>query len=406
MIVAIGCGCRGAGKTPPPLPLADAQAVVSWATRAPTGADWPQVVERIEPAQRRPLALELLRGSVACPDFEVHRECGDLRRVWRELPATATIDQPCLRRQLVPWALKQLTPDDVRAIAPQLATLVQLPLPEDELQAAAIAAAPDDEVRLRLVAAAVVAQDADDADDVGVDAAAAEDTLDRYDEAWIEQAAAALTTDAARLVALRTHRVGSMLLTLDPVAHRALRVAAIADDEREPAIRGGLLEQLAADRGADVTAALVRAAEDDDVELAAAAALVLAEHGDPSFLPKRPRSLDAAAHLRALRRLRATSPDDDDPRWRQWLGARVTVVRVSHSYDDQPPMAGSAPVTERVRAADLALPEELEHDDWQCEARSCAYVGHPTELRIDFATDGPTLRIERLTRHHYDGDDC
>ena len=71
---------------------------------------------------------------------------------------------------------------------------------------------------------------------------------------------------------------------------------------------GGTRARVAGDRGADVTAALVELATDDDCELAMTAAAALADRGDRSYLPRRPDPDDQAALIRALC-LSAHDPD-------------------------------------------------------------------------------------------------
>jgi len=413
-----GCGRGGKQQAAPRAQDAaeaawtEGRALARWKELGPTAASWEKVVATIGDAERRPLALALLRGgNVACQPRETEVHCGIPDRRWDELDPAAGFDDPCLRRLLVPWALQQLGPGDAAALEPQLMAIVALGLPEEELQPAAFAVAPDDAMRLRLLAAvqaasaAAVARAGEEDADQDAILIASEDA-DTFD-ALAETLAAHLTTDAARLTARSTMQLEAVIDGLDPVAHRADHLAALADPKLRPDTRQAALARFRSDLGADVRAALVAAASAADCDLAATAAAALAERGEPDFQPARPTTRDPMAHVRALCRLQVAELADRDARWHAWFGPTVEVVNrsedISEPFDSPRHWSRS---TETVRSADVELPEELGDDDWGCKGLSCGHMGHPNELTLEFVPTGGTLRIKRLTWHHYDGDDC
>ncbi len=420
--VLVACSGRGApaprahelddAAAAPTLPEAwtDERALARWRELAP-GPTW-QEMPRLPEDEARPLARALLRGgNFACAALDEHIACGQPMRDWEPLADDAGFDDPCLRRVLATWAVAQLTPDDAVALEPVLAALVQLPSPDDDLAAAAFDAATDDAMRLRLLAAiAEAARGHHERLMAAADASDADGTLwATFDmetlEARLQQLATGLETDAARLEALARFEADTVIDALDPVAHRAVHLASLADPARGVEARTAALTRFAAEPGDDVTTALVAAAEAADCALAAAAAEALAARGDRSRLPARPATRDPERHMRALCRLAAWAPDDVEARWRAWLPRTVEVVTAQETMEDGNTGFSWSEDAERVRPADLPFPEQL-LGEGGCKQLHCWVNGHPSDVAIDFAADGKSLKIKRLTWRHYAGDDC
>jgi hypothetical protein len=399
VLVGLAAGCHRTPEAPPP-PLVgdetggwtDERANDTWRALAPTGATWAATLD-MPAEQRRPLALALLRGgNLACDAVDEQDQCGQTVRLWRALDPAADLDDPCLRRLLVPWAFGQLTADDVRSLEPVLTELVAMTAPEEDLQAVAYAAAPDDPMRLRLLAAML---------------ADVEGEPDDERTARAETFALALTSDEARLAAIDDLHLESVIDALDPATYRARQLAALSDDKLASETRSAELDRYAADPGADVTAALLATAEATDCQLAMRAIDALADRGDTSLVPARPTSLDPDDHVRALCLLEADGADDADPRYQAWFGKTVELVDDQQDYDPDSASGVSwqHDVT-RAAAADVTIPAELGAGDWSCSGLTCDHTGFPNDVAIDFAKAGRSLRIVRIAIKLYAGDVC
>ncbi|MEY4510841.1 MAG: hypothetical protein RLZZ450_2963 [Pseudomonadota bacterium] len=114
----------------PPATRDDALAL--WRALAPTGSNYTKVLAAIpdDPAIRIPMSRALVAdGNLACSTFDVDYECGvDVPR-FRALDAAATFADPCLRRQLLEWALDVLVAGKTSPTRRELRMLLELPMP-------------------------------------------------------------------------------------------------------------------------------------------------------------------------------------------------------------------------------------------------------------------------------------
>lgn len=263
-------------------PADDAAARALWRQLAPTGADYRAKLASIpaDAAITAPMARALLaEGNLQCSRTVETASCGIAEAAIAPPAPDAGIEDPCLRRQLVGWAIAHLTASDRAALQAALVGLIALPTVERALPALAFTAVPagDDGLRLALLAAAAEA---------GRDALAdAQVALLRAPAAVAE--ASALGIDAAAL-------------RLDAKRQRGALLAALADTRLRPATRHAVMARFAGDRKRDVRAALAEVAVDGDCGLAMAAASELAARGDASFLPARPTGTDVGLYLDAL----------------------------------------------------------------------------------------------------------
>ncbi|HEU5059786.1 MAG TPA: hypothetical protein VFU21_24815, partial [Kofleriaceae bacterium] len=124
-------------------PAGPEQALALWKKLAPTGADYHQKLASIpaDPAVRGPMALALLAGgSFACEETVEYEECGEDYLAWKDLDLQSTFADPCLRRRLAVWALAEIDPADLEKVKDTLTAMLEMEEPEEELQAAALAA--------------------------------------------------------------------------------------------------------------------------------------------------------------------------------------------------------------------------------------------------------------------------
>ncbi|HEU4728651.1 MAG TPA: hypothetical protein VFT22_12195 [Kofleriaceae bacterium] len=370
----------------------DADALALWQRIAPTGADWDDKLEEIPAQLARPLALAVLRGgNFACGKPAVGA-CGKPRYDVDPPATTAGFDDPCLRRLLALWAITQLEDADAAAVQPALLGIAALPPPESQLVAAAIHAVPeaDHDARLALLAAAWRAGQRD----------------------LVESAIGAL--DEAHLVlAARKHHIASALEVLAAADHRAIYLAAIADDAMPARARVSAIGELIAqdDKLApDLRAALVSAVATRDCQVAATAARALDQHGDHRFVPRRPRTASTAAAMRALCVLasyEALQQSDEPSLLASYLPARG-LERITIAYDplsDTDTDGDGDPHTTRtadlVPRAEAVLPEieDLARAMQHCTGTICISDDH--EFRFVWKpSDGELLltRVEMADR--------
>lgn len=295
----------------------DAEATALWQRIAPAGTDWEEKLGEIPATLARPLAIALLHGgNVTC----MKPPTGDCARPAYDVapPADAAgFDDPCLRRLLALWSISQLEDDDLPAVKDALHGIAALPPPESQLVAAAIHAVPeaDQDARLELLSIAWRAGQAD-----LVDAA-----VGSLDEAHL-------------ITAARVHHMSGALEVLSAEGQRAVYLAAINDEALAARARTQAIGELVAldDKlPADLAAALVSAARAKDCGVAASAARALDQHGDHRFVPRRPRTANPAALMRAICMLasyEALQQSDEPSLLATYLPVRG-LERVTITYD-------------------------------------------------------------------------
>jgi hypothetical protein len=371
----------------------DAAALAVWQRIAPTGADWDDKLQEVPAAAARPLAIAVLRGGRFLCTPQPTGDCA--RPVYDVSPPgeAAGFDDPCLRRLLALWAIEQLEADDLPAVQGALLGIAALPPPESQLVSSAIRAVPEDDqdARLAILAAAWQAGQRD----------LAGGALGGLDEAH-------LTT------AVRVHHIDAALEILSAEGHRAVYLAAVADEALGGRARSQAISELAALAAdklpADATAALTAAARSRDCGVAAAAARALDQHGDRRFVPRRPRTASQPALMRAmcvLASYEALLRNDEPSLVPGYVPARG-LERVAITYDalseDDPDGDGdphTAHVAELVPRAEAVLPEleDLVRAMRHCTGAICVSDDH--EFRFVWrAIAGETVlaRIELADR--------
>ncbi len=371
----------------------DAAALAVWRRIAPTGADWDDRLQEVPAQAARPLALAVLHGGqfLCTPPAT-----GDCARPAYDVDApaeTAGFDDPCLRRLLALWSLDQLEASDLPAIKDALLAIAQLPPPESQLVEAAIHAVPetDQDTRLALLARA---WRAGQRDLVG-------GALGGFDEPHL-------------VAAVRDHHIDPALEILSAEGDRALYLAAVNDDalatrSRTAAIGDLVALAAAATAGnklpADLTAALVTATRAKDCSVAAAAARALAQHGDPRFVPRRPRTASTAQLMRAVCVLASYEAllDNDEPSLVPGYVPARGLERMTITYDplsDDDPDGDGDPHTshtaELVPRAEAMLPEleDLVRAMQHCTGTICVSDDH--EFRFVWQRFGGDTLLARL----------
>lgn len=372
-----------------PTTLPDAAELL--ASLAITGASWETALAEVPAGRARAVAIELLReGRLECGNLvEEYLGCGSVEQSFAPVPAGATLDDPCLRRHVAGWALSRLEATDVPAVADALAAIVALPRPEQELIDQVIALMPtgEDELRLRLIAAAAAAGRTDVADALvpGLSPAGAAHALV---ELGRESAVAHLGA---------TPRVGTLAAALErgvspPTAHLILD-RLTPDDLAEPA----------------VAAAVRNVVTGGECEVAAAAALLFDAAGDPQYLPSRTALPDELAATRALCVARHVSALEARAVLETLVsrdGLDLVTVERRYWFDGEPDPdldGDSDPHTRTTRAhvtrADLDADTLLDWLPASCEGHSC--VGHTGAVTMSFTrTPRGGLAIEEISVEH------
>lgn len=261
----------------------EAEANAVWAQIAPTGADWEEKLDEIPVAKAGPLAVALLRaGNFTCVPPQPKKDCAPLVLDVDGPAPTAGMSDPCLRRLLALWSLGAVDDGDLPHIYDALKRIVAIPPPESQLVAAAIQAVPetDSDRRLELLSIAFAAGQKDLANGhVG-------------------------TLDEAHLIdAAKKHHIDGALDALAVASHRAVFLAAIADDQMSPKARAESIQELVAGEdklAPDAKAALIAATKAKDCYVAAAAARALEVRGDKRAVPRKPRTTSPDVMMRAL----------------------------------------------------------------------------------------------------------
>jgi hypothetical protein len=371
----------------------DAAALAVWQRIAPTGADWDDKLQEIPAKAARPLALAVLHGGqfLCTPPAT-----GDCARPAYDVAApaeTAGFGDPCLRRLLALWSLDQLEAGDLPAFRDALLAIVQLPPPESQLVEAAIRAVPetDQDTRLALL---VRAWRAGQHELVG-------GALGGFDETHL-------------VAAVREH-IDPALEILSAEGDRAVYLAAVNDDALAPRARTAAITDLVAlatqtsaaspRLPADLTAALVTATRAKDCSVAAAAARALAQHGDPRFVPRRPRTASTAQLMRAvcvLASYEALLGNDEPSLVPGYVPARG-LERMTISFDplsDDDPDGDGDPHTshtaELVPRAEAVLPEieDLVRAMQHCTGAICVSDDH--EFRFVWQRSGGDMLLSRI----------
>ncbi|HEX3765489.1 MAG TPA: hypothetical protein VHW23_42630 [Kofleriaceae bacterium] len=370
----------------------DAAAVAVWRRIAPTGADWDDKLQEVPAQAARPLALAMLHGGqFLCtppPTGDCPRPTYDV-----DTPAeTAGVDDPCLRRLLALWSLDQLEDGDLPAIQDALLQIAKLPPPESQLVEAAIRAVPetDQDTRLAIAAAAWRAGQRD----------LAGGALSGLDEVHLVAAA-------------HDHHMDPALDILAADGQRTLFLAAVNDEALGPRARTaaiGELVALVAASGAsklppDLAAALATATRAKDCSVAAAAARALAQHGDPRFVPRRPRTAATPQLMRAvcvLASYEALLGNDEPSLVPGYVPARG-LERMTITYDplseDDPDGDGdphTSHTAELVPRTEAVLPEleDLVRAMQHCTGTICVSDDH--EFRFVWQRIGGEMLLSRI----------
>ncbi len=259
-----------------------AEAAALWQQIAPTGDDWSLKLDEVPDGPiAEALATELLaEGNLTCPALPT---CGSAPPQMPELPLTATLTDPCLRRQLALWSFEQLELDagQLAAIAPALRPIAAMPAPESELVAASFRLAePDKALEAELMELAWNAGQH----------ALVNGSMDLLDETHVIDAATRVHIDGA-------------LDALTAKTHRKIFLAAVGDEKLQPATREQAMIELAGDEdklSPDVQTAIIGATRSPNCDAAAAAIRMLEKHGNASYVPKKPHGTKPEAILRSL----------------------------------------------------------------------------------------------------------
>ncbi|CAN5311278.1 hypothetical protein BH11MYX1_BH11MYX1_38630 [soil metagenome] len=255
-----------------------------WQRIAPTGDDWSLKLDEVPDGPiTNALATELLlEGNLTC--WAPAASCASTMPDLPPLEPTATLKDPCLRRQLALWSLQQLGqvgPDQLAAIAPALRQSAAMPAPESELVVAALLAV---------------------ARNPGLEAELLELAWKAGQHSIVNGMIGGLEMPQLIDLATRLH-VDGALDGLTAKTNRDVFMKAIGDEHLQPQTREQALTELGADDdklAPDLLAAIVGLTKSPNCDMAAFAARLLEKHGDPAYLPKRPRSTKPDAIMRGL----------------------------------------------------------------------------------------------------------
>jgi hypothetical protein len=247
-------------NAPPPPATEPADVLAEWRELAPTFARWDLVSAMIPQGDRPRMARAILvAGGFDCPARDLPPPgCAAPARVGLPAPL-AGIDDPCMRRVIALWALDVLEPEQLAQVGDALASIAKLPEAEDQL---------DERLLARL---------------------------------WAE------SPRRARAVARAAHRIAPTLpVDIDWVRDRDWLAGVAGDataslEERIVAIDA--LSKAAPPAHIlprDVRATLIALTTHRSCRLAMHAVAALASHGEPRFLPVRPRNGSVADTARAL----------------------------------------------------------------------------------------------------------
>lgn len=365
----------------------DADAMALWQQIAPTGDDWQLRLGELpdDDGLRKKLAMAMLRaGNVTCRPAGVVTCSGGGGAFGAlggdELAAaeTATIDDPCLRRELAMWSLDQLDDTDAASIEAPLVALASLPAPEHALVSEAFDLVPvgADALLLRMVEAAYAAGQGDVADE----------SLH-----WLPK-------DALLKLATTLHADGAYR-SLDPGEARKAFLAAITDGKLKAATSLGaiddLLSQDAPKVKKDLRAALVAATKDARCEVAAGAARALVTSGETRFAPK-PATGTQAQVIRSLCVMASYVQEDigDDPALKRFISKRGLQVYDHSEITADPDLPTGGELILPADFVTLPFLEELAVALGHCAGTTCKTTGLRFELGFD--PDRTLRKIERF----------
>lgn len=366
----------------------DADALALWQRFALTADDWHDKLEEVPRELDRALSIALIKqGNFTCVPA---RPAGDCVQPAFDIPepaATAGLTDPCFRRLVAMWALDKLEPDDVPVVMDGLRKIVALPPPESQLTVAALKLIPDNDPQKRLELAAI-AYAAGQHD-------LANNAIGQLDESFL-------------IEAVTKHHIDGALEMLPASTQRPTYLAAIADDKLPTKARTTAIAELAAvdDKLApDLRAALIKATSTTDCGVAASAARVLVQKGEPKFAPKRPRSAAVAPVLRGLCVLASYEKlqGADEPSLLPSYLPPKGLERVKVTYDalsDTDPDGDGNPHTEQsvelVPRAEAVMPEldEISRALASCKGTTCKTESH--EIGFGFKLVGGEQLLYRL----------
>lgn len=267
----------------------EADALALWQRIAPTGEDWEEKLDEVPEDERIPSALALALfhgGNFTCVTPPPPRDCGPVVPIDIEPPlATATFDDPCLRRVLAMWSMAELDDSELPAAMDALRAIVAIPPPESQLVATVLDLLPPtaSRARLELLAIAFAAGHRE----------LVNGKLGDLDEPSLIEAAT-------------KHHIDGALDQLTAETHRAVFDAAVADEAMIASARTQAMAELVASVASegpklppDVRRVLLRAAKSADCTVAAAAVRLLVQHGETKVAPARPRTTSVPTLMRA-----------------------------------------------------------------------------------------------------------
>jgi hypothetical protein len=253
----------------------------------------------------------------------------------------AGLDDPCLRRQLAVWALDQVeSSTDLAPLHAVLASILDLPLPEEELVNAIlekVTALPfDDQVPLIVRAWHAGHRDS------------------------VESRLSAYSPD--QLVQLyRAGHIDNVFDMLNSVDQHAVFLEAAVDDHLAASTRIAVIDELTdglATLPDDVHRTLIAATKSADCEVAGVAALALDRRGDHSHVPKWPATTRLDAMMRSLCVL-ATFEQQQRANEPSYLPGYVAPsgFQLTHEIYDPYVDPPDRRAVDRVPAAQAVLPE-------------------------------------------------
>lgn len=326
----------------------DEAAAAAWPTLGINGRNWEHVLRAlpVDPNVRVPLARALLQGgNFACSPVTSTMACSARPVAFAATKPDATIDDPCLRRLLVPWALDELPPEKAAAealFAPLLA-LTRLPPPEVDLHREVLTYLLDSQAPEAMLMQALVSLGQ------GQHAAAGQGNATEWERALavpMETVPVALLERALQqgvdlallFLSLESAPDAFIAAAINPgllVRTRVEAISQLADSDaaREPAL------------ARTVRKALLRLVDDSVCEIAAAARLALGPTAPAVQWWRDPRRALCLAQHGALDLA-------------QLMAKQVTVVRVDHVVDSASPERAQATAKSELdwfTSLDLAL---------------------------------------------------